>query len=85
MICKQITECADAQFAGKHIKKCTNARVTCVESSDCHTNVKCEERGKKYILENTRKERLFPIKWMAESLYWIKLFLKRYLNVIICF
>ena len=35
-----------------------NGNVKCVESSDKRSNVKCEERKKKYILENTAKNQV---------------------------
>ncbi len=58
MICNKLKDCTIEQFAGKTVSKCVNGNVKCVESSDKRSNVKCEERKKKYILENTAKNQV---------------------------
>lgn len=58
MICNKLKECAEGQFAGKQISSCVNSSVRCIESTDKRTNVKCEERKKKYVLENTMKNHI---------------------------
>jgi len=55
MICNKLKDCTKEQFAGRAVLKCANSNVKCVESSDMRSKVKCEERKKKYILENTMK------------------------------
>ncbi len=56
MICNKLKVCMQEQFAGRAVSKCANGNVKCMESSDMRSNVKCEERKKKYILENTMKK-----------------------------
>lgn len=55
MICNQLKDCIDVQRMQKKTVKCPQSQVECIEASDCRSNVKCEERKKKYILENTEK------------------------------
>lgn len=45
----------EKQFVNESIKNCSNKQAICIETSDKRTKVKCEERKKKYILENTMK------------------------------
>lgn len=54
MICDKLQECAEKQFENKTMPGCVNNnRARCIESSDNRSRVKCEEKKKKYILQNT--------------------------------
>ena len=54
MICELLTECTgNIKTSGSF--KCKNLKE-CVVCSDHRTKVKCEEKRKKYILENTQKK-----------------------------
>lgn len=53
MICNQLEECIDIQRIQQKNVKCLQSQDECIEVSDCRSNVKCEEKKKKYILENT--------------------------------
>lgn len=55
MICEKLEKCLDAQIHKELVCECVNKKDECIEVSDCQSNVKCEERGKKYVLENTQK------------------------------
>lgn len=54
MICNKLKECVDAQFAGTSIT-CVNEEELCIASFDKRPQVKCEEKGKKYIYCNTKE------------------------------
>ena len=56
MICGKLEECVSKELSGKHLSHCDNPRADCIESSDARPKVKCEEKGKSYILENTAKK-----------------------------
>lgn len=55
MICNQLKDCIDVQKSQQKIMKCPQGQADCIEVSDYRSNVRCEERKKKYILENTMK------------------------------
>lgn len=54
MICNSIKECIKQEIAKNTGHTCTNGRETCIKSSDTRSEVKCEERRKKYVLKNTK-------------------------------
>lgn len=58
MICNQLAKCIEIQMNQVKVKQCPNNQEDCIEASDCRSNVKCEERKKKYILENTSKNHI---------------------------
>lgn len=58
MICDKLQECMEEQFSKNSTNDCRNSRSSCIKSSDSRALVKCEERRKKYILENTKKEHI---------------------------
>lgn len=58
MICNQLANCIETQKMQTELNYCPNNRANCIEASDCRSNVKCEERKKKYILENTLKNHI---------------------------
>lgn len=59
MICKHLKECVEGEFAKHPIVKCDNNNQTeCRCSSDNRSFVSCEEKGKKYTLENTMKKQV---------------------------
>lgn len=62
MICDRLSECVKKELAGQHIASCSNSSVKCIEVSDRRSNVKCEERRKRYILENTKKNHVILYK-----------------------
>lgn len=55
MICEKLEKCLEEQIHKELVSECVNKENECIEVSDCRSNVKCEERGKKYVLENTQK------------------------------
>ena len=63
MICDRWQACVKSQFIEGTLPICVNQnRDHCIESSDCRSKVKCEEKRKWYILENTKKERVLCYK-----------------------
>lgn len=63
MICNKLQLCVNEQFAGGKISGCVNHNFTkCVKTSDRRSKVKCEERKKKYVLENTEKNHIIVYK-----------------------
>lgn len=62
MICDKLGECVEKQVIKQPMVSCANSSAECIESSDNRTNVKCEEKGKKYILENTAKKHVIAYK-----------------------
>ena len=63
MICNQVQACAAGEVAGKPQAKCANHnRKECIVSSDKRSRVKCEERTKKYLLENTMRNHVISYK-----------------------
>lgn len=62
MKCVRLKDCVDAQLTGKIVSKCCNDSSKCIESSDRRPEVKCEEKGKKYILLNTEKNHVISYK-----------------------
>lgn len=55
MICEYLSSCLDECLSGKQPAKCSNDLKQCIQSSDARPEVKCEQKKKKYILENTQK------------------------------
>lgn len=62
MICDKLDECIEKQFTKAKISGCRNNISECLESADDRSNVKCEERNKKYILGNTQKNHVISYK-----------------------
>lgn len=63
MICKNLKECIDAQLSLVPHGKCGNKNSdVCIEISDKRSAVKCEENGKKYVYENTKKNHVISYK-----------------------
>lgn len=62
MKCDKVAACSEALFSGKSMPRCPNDRGRCLESFDNRPQVKCEEKGKKYILENTMKNQVLSYK-----------------------
>ena len=62
MKCGHLTKCVESQLNGEKVKTCVNDIKNCIVSSDKRSNVKCEERKKKYILENTNKNQVILYK-----------------------
>ena len=62
MICDKLGECLDRQILKQPMESCANNNVECIEVSDNRPYVKCEEKGKKYILENTEKNHVISYK-----------------------
>ena len=52
MICNKLEACMKHELAGGKSSFCN---ISCIESSDKRSEVKCEEKRKKYILQNTTK------------------------------
>lgn len=56
MICNNLESCIAAKINLSKLSKCDNRNeAACVQSSDKRSAVKCEEHGKKYVYENTKK------------------------------
>ncbi len=55
MICNKLKDCVDANFAEPASSIiCMNVGTECIEFCDNRSQVKCEEKGKRYVLKNTR-------------------------------
>lgn len=55
MICDQLEMCIDNAKKKIQVTNCKNDSKDCLVASDFRSNIKCEERKKKYVLENTLK------------------------------
>ena len=62
MICTKLEQCMDARLNDTIVQRCDNDNVKCVESSDNRSEVKCEEKKKKYILVNTKRKKVISYK-----------------------
>ncbi len=62
MICDKLLDCSKEQFAKKKVSGCINNPSICIEASDRRSKLKCEERRKKYVLENTKKNHVISYK-----------------------
>ena len=63
MICKKLKECYECERNGSRIKKCeNNNHDNCVKVFADRPKIKCEEKGKKYTLENTNKNHVISYK-----------------------
>lgn len=59
MICSRLMECTKEEVSQEKKTLCMNGnRPECVHVSDKRSEVKCEEKGKKYILKNTMKNHI---------------------------
>ena len=52
MICNKVEKCIEEQLVNQKTTACVNKNIECIEVSDNRSRIKCEERKKKYILEN---------------------------------
>lgn len=55
MICKKLEICVAENLSGKFPAECDNNIKQCILSSDKRSEIKCEEKKKKYILKNSLK------------------------------
>lgn len=62
MICEDLEKCIARTIKGEEPEKCNNRKDECIESSDERSSVKCEEKKKRYILNNTRKKHVVSYK-----------------------
>lgn len=63
MICDRLEECIETELMDAKQDKCRNHdRNRCIASSDCRSRPKCEERGKKYVLDNTANRHVLVMK-----------------------
>lgn len=53
MICGKLERCVKRTIKGQLPDECDNQKENCIEFSGTRIYVKCEEKKKKYILENT--------------------------------
>ena len=53
MICGKLEACVERTVKGHLPDKCDNRKENCIEFSDTRMHAKCEEKKKKYVLENT--------------------------------
>ena len=53
MICGKLEACVKRTIKGQSPDECDNREENCIEFSDTRMHVKCEEKKKKYVLENT--------------------------------
>lgn len=57
MICSKLKMCVTSILDNIDLPECDNKnRDICIVSSDKRSHVKCEENGKKYIFDNTKKD-----------------------------
>lgn len=62
MICDKLRDCVNGELRCQPLTNCCNDKRKCIESSDNRSLIKCEERSKKYILENTMKNHVISYK-----------------------
>lgn len=62
MICGNLEKCIARTIKGEEPEKCDNRKDECIESSDERSSVKCEEKKKRYILNNTQKKHIVSYK-----------------------
>lgn len=62
MICTKLELCVREELAGEKIANCDNRGAQCIEVSDHRSLVKCEEKNKKYTLENTLNSHVISYK-----------------------
>lgn len=62
MICNRLGLCVNEVLSGKNPEKCCNHRAQCIVSSDRRSEIKCEEKKKKYILENSMKNHVISFR-----------------------
>ncbi len=62
MICNKLGVCVDEILSGKTPVKCNNNMKQCIASSDRRSEIKCEEKKKKYILENSMKNHVISFR-----------------------
>lgn len=58
MICDKLLTCVRAELSSGDASITCNRRGECIVSSDARSEVRCEEKGKQYILENDTKEQI---------------------------
>lgn len=61
MICNNLGKCVDKELNTKSALNCDNHKI-CIQSSDNRSNIKCEEKQKKYIFENTQRNHIISYK-----------------------
>lgn len=54
MICTRLDRCVEEMRSGKKSSSCDNNKKQCILSSDKRSEIKCEEKKKKYILKNSQ-------------------------------
>lgn len=63
MICKNLAKCAESEFSKSRLNTCDNSNhAVCIVSSDNRSKIRCEEKKKSYILENTLKKHIINYK-----------------------
>lgn len=62
MICNRLELCVEEVLSGKHPEKCGNHSERCIVSADRRSEIKCEEKKKKYILENSMKNQVISFR-----------------------
>ena len=62
MICNRLELCVEEVLSGKHPEKCGNHSEQCIVSADRRSEIKCEEKKKKYILENSMKNQVISFR-----------------------
>lgn len=62
MICDRLELCVDEVLSGKYPEKCGNHSERCIVSSDRRSEIRCEEKKKKYILENSMKNQVISFR-----------------------
>lgn len=62
MICNSLKACIEQEIVKDTGHTCVNSREGCIISSDDRSEVKCEERRKKYVLKNTKRNHVICYK-----------------------
>ena len=62
MICRKLESCVISELSGKTFLECSNSKMKCIESSDKRSAVRCEEKRKKYVFENTLQSHVISYK-----------------------
>lgn len=56
MICNKISECYNAKIKASKFTSCPHNQKKCIDKEGKISNVKCEENGKVYVLQNTENK-----------------------------
>ena len=69
MICGKLEACVERTIKGHLPGECDNRKENCIEFSDTRMHAKCEEKKKKYVLENTMGKHIVSYRMDGEIVH----------------